>query len=74
MPNRVSVQPQSVTVVDAETPEGAAYLLEMAIAYLAGHAGKRATELRHKLDGLSDEERGALVAYLPKPTHKGGRA
>ena len=27
----------------------------MTIAYLAGHTGKRADELRHKLDHLADE-------------------
>ena len=61
-------------VVDTETEEGAALLLEMTLAYLAGHTGEPAEELRHKLDGLSDEERRALIAYLSKPTHEGGRA
>jgi hypothetical protein len=70
----VHINPQDIAVVDTETPEGAAFLLDMVIAFLAGHSGKPANELRHKLDNLADEERRALVAYLSKPTHEGGRA
>ena len=62
------------TFVDTQTEEGAALLLALTIAYLAGHTGKPAEELRHKLDNLSEEERRALIAYLSKPTHEGGNA
>ncbi|HMK41660.1 MAG TPA: hypothetical protein VK451_08890 [Methyloceanibacter sp.] len=38
----------------------------MTLAYLAGSIGDAAEDLRHKLDGLSDEERVALLTYLSK--------
>jgi hypothetical protein len=55
--------------IDTDTPEGQELLLSMTLAYLAGHTDEPAKELRRKLDGLSDEERRALIAYLSTPTH-----
>ena len=48
-----------------------ATLLALTLGYLAGSTGDAAEELAKKLDGLSDEERTVLIAYLSKPTTKG---
>jgi hypothetical protein len=52
-------------------PKNEATLLALTLGYLAGSTGDAAEELAKKLDGLSDEERTVLIAYLSKPTTKG---
>ncbi len=53
-----------------DTPEDENLLLGMTIAYLAGHTGDAADELERKLNGLTEEERKALIAFLSTPTHE----